>query len=497
MNLLDQAIYLLSPEWALRRAHARQLFARYESAKPSRGRRELGNGGGDADRDLQWSRKPLRDKARWFDANSGYATGAFDTFVASLVGTQITTEPFVLRRDSTPHTRFNEQLKALWNEWCERPHIAGRYTMGSADRLCARTLARDGGFMVRMFEGLQYRHFTRFPLSLEYLEPDQLADLTDPARRIVMGVEKDEFGVHLFYHLLRKHPGGIMPGSNADTIRVPAADLFYVIHAKRLNQGVGVTKLHAVENDMQDIHELDRYEMEAAKQGAAIGLVFERTADWEQALDAAGNPVDRPAIEKFWPGMVVDGLDVGEVAKMLNPNSRPNPNLKPFRTDRLREVSTGSGLCSPSAMMGEYGGSYSAERQGLVDNQRRIDPQIADFFDYYKQPLYARWVQAVVQAGLVKVPWGSINQRTLTRARHKAPKMPWIDPGREVTAMEKMVQAGFDSRTSQIRATGRNPEEVRQEFIMENEQDRKAGLSFTTSPDGIPENVSGNGVTNA
>jgi capsid protein len=130
--------------------------------------------------------------------------------------------------------------------------------------------------------------------------------------------------------------------------------------------------------------------------------------------------------------------------------------------------------------------SYSAERQGLVEGQRLIEPHIQDFLDTLVQPIYQRCLQVCIVYGLIKIPWQEVNIDTLFDVAHKVPMMPWIDPLKEIAAKEKMVQAGFDSRTNQIRSMGRDPDEVETEIIMERERETLSGLRFTTTADGNP-----------
>ena len=486
---LDRMISAVSPQWGLERLKARRLHNLYRSARSSRQRQDVPLDGGSADRDTQWAAMTLAQKARYFDQNNEHIGGGADFFQAYTVGPGIRTEPLIKRRDGTPHTELNEQIKVKWRAFMKRPDISGRYTGARLQRLLARTYFREGEFFLRFFEGRQYPHHTEIPLSVEVLELDQLPhSLNDRAKNIVQGIELSKHKAALAYHFYKRHPGDVLHPGGRETVRVAAQDVLHLAYTKRLNQKRGVSQLHSVMERAQDVDDIDRFELAAAKQGASMGLAIHRTADYTPDMDEHNNPIERPQITKFWPGMVLDGLDIGEEAHMLSPNGRPNPHLEPFRDGHLRAMAAGTGL-PWAAYSRKYTGTYSSERQARVDGHLMLEVHAQDIVDDLEQPMYERFLKAAVLYGEVEIPWEEIDPATIYNASHKTPQMPWIDPMKEVRAKELLVQAGFDSRSNQIRAMGRNPDDVRQELRMENELDEQMGMSFTTSPDGIPDNV--------
>jgi lambda family phage portal protein len=478
---LEDFIATVSPRWAVER---QRYFAVYEGANnATRHRDSLKLDYGNADYSAGIAAKTLAEKARWIDANSDYGTGAIDNFVASVVGTSVITEPLLKRKDGSPFTELNEQIKELWQEFMKKPDIAGVCSGMEIQSLACRSWFRDGECFMRFYEGTGYRHETRLPLSVQLLESEQLPiEYNRHDLNIIQGIQKDEYGKPVIFWFYRNHPGDFS-ATQREMIPVTAQDVLHLKLIKRIGQTRGVSALHAVTHRIQDIAEIDTYETAAVKMGAAIGLKIERSAEYE-----ANSQNRRQEIQRFYPGMVLDGLDVGETAEMLNPNGRPNPEVIAFRDDVLRAVAAGMGV-SASTLMRKYQSSYSAERQALVETQKLIDTRIKLFIDKFVQPLYERFLQVSIIYGQVKIPAKLILPTTLFRASHKAPVMPWIDPLKEVNAKIQTIQAGLDSRTNQIRATGRNPDDVYQEIIVETQRDKDHEISFTTSADGNPTGV--------
>jgi lambda family phage portal protein len=139
-------------------------------------------------------------------------------------------------------------------------------------------------------------------------------------------------------------------------------------------------------------------------------------------------------------------------------SKRPNPNLEQFRNAMLRAVAAGTGTRF-SSIAKDYNGTYSAQRQELVEavaHYRRL-------FDYLRarfyRPVWRRFVDSCRLAGLLRIPAG-VDPISLYHPEIRPPNMPWIDPLKEIKADQLMVEAGFRSRHQVIRDLGDNPATV-------------------------------------
>lgn len=463
--------------------------AHYEAAESSRLRKSIPIDPSAADYENLYAGITLAHKARYLDANDGIATGIFDNKRAAIVGKGTITEPLVKRLDGTPATEFNAAIRAAWREWNKKPDVTSIHTGAQLQRLACLSTCRDGEIFGRFHEGYAYQHHTRFPLSIELIERDQLpAHFNDAGQNIVQGIQKNAQGVPIIYYFYKHHPGNYQQLST-ELVPVPASNVFHHKYVRRINQTRGISHLHSAMNLLADINETNKYELTTAKMAATIGLSIERPLDFKVIRDPRTQEVlnTRGAIEQMFPGMILDGLEPGEKASMLSPNNRPNPNMIGFLDSQKETVAAAVSL-SPSTVKKKYTGSYSAERQGLVEAQRLLEMFIDDFQSDYMQPIYERFLLVCITYGFLKLP-KDIDLNSLYDTTHRAPKMPWIDPGREITAMKDAVEAGFDSRTNTIRGMGRTFDEVQHELITETKSDQEAGLSFTTSADGIPGGV--------
>lgn len=205
---------------------------------------------------------------------------------------------------------------------------------------------------------------------------------------------------------------------------------------------------------------------------------------------------------KMQPGMIFDNLLPGEEIGMIDSN-RPNAMLEQFRNSQLRAVAAGTAT-SFSSISKDYNGTYSAQRQELVEQSVHYAVMREYFIERCVRPIWERFVEMAVLSGQLDVPEAEINPLSLKKAGFQGPNMPWIDPQKEVTAEEKSVQAGFKSRSQVIRERGGNPQDVFEQIKQERVQESEAGISFSSSTGSPkpepkqeePDNDEGTGNTN-
>jgi len=306
-------------------------------------------------------------------------------------------------------------------------------------------------------------------------------DLSDQKKRILHGVEKNAWRRARAYYLYKEHPGNAHTlVTRQDTKRFAAEKIIHLKIAKRISQTRGVSIFASVLTRMEDIKDYELSERLAAKVAASICAYVRKSLDGPASgvqVDSAGN-----RLMKMQPGMIFDNLLPGEEVGMIDSN-RPNTMLEQFRNSQLRAVAAGTST-GYSSIAKDYNGTYSAQRQELVEQSVHYAVLREYFIERCVRPIWERFVDMAVLSGQLQVPQNEINPRTLKKAGFQGPVMPWIDPQKEVTAEEKAVAAGFKSRAQVIRERGGNPQDTFEQIKQEREQEKEAGISFSTSNGG-------------
>jgi lambda family phage portal protein len=481
MNWLDRVVIrAIAPGWALKRAHARRVLAAYEAAETSRLRKDRKDKRS-ANAQNRSAAHVLRDQARHLDQNYDIAAGALDVLVNNTIGSGIAPEPQVLLTTGEPAEEFNRKLLRLWEDWIHSPEVTRQLDYYSLQRLAARTVYRDGEAFGQRLSGriAALDHNTAVPFSLEMLEPDFVPyDLNEPQRNLVQGVQLNAWGQPLEYRVYKTHPGDDNGAYlSLDTKAIPASRMIHVKMAKRLHQVRGVSVFASVINRFDDVKEIDESERVAARVAAAMAAYIKKGSPdvyspEDHPLDSDGTRMLRSM--EMVPGMIFDDLAPGEEIGTIASN-RPNNALIPFRADQMRSAAGGIGT-SYSSLSKNYNGTYSAQRQELVETHGHYRAVSAHFIYRFCQPVWDGFVDAAL-ASLAVNPRG-VDMTTVYDASHTVPPMPWIDPLKESQANQIDENRGYKSRSRIIRERGLNPDQINQEIKRDQAEAERLGLKL-------------------
>mgnify|MGYP002142384353 FL=1 len=374
------------------------------------------------------------------------------------------------------------RLRALFIDWCRQPEVTGEQQWTQLQRLACRGWLRDGEVLAQHIEGTRpdLDHGTRVPYSLELLEADLLAfDKTDAGAGIVQGVEKNAWGRPRAYHLYKQHPGdGMYAALRLETKRVPAEQVLHLKLVDRVRQTRGISLFASVMRRLDDLKDYEDSERVAARIAAAMAVAIKR--DPELITSGADLPTSGSREFVIAPGMVWDNLAPGESVEPIVA-SRPNPALEPFVNGQVRRIAAGTGA-SYSSISRNYDGTYSSQRQEMVESWGAYATLQNEFIAQFVMPVWRRFVALALAAGkLGRLPRG-IDLLRLDDADYRGPVMPWIDPVKEVEGAERRIAARLRSRSQEQRAFGEDPADVREQIRQDREQDAAAGLDPPPPP---------------
>jgi lambda family phage portal protein len=222
----------------------------------------------------------------------------------------------------------------------------------------------------------------------------------------------------------------------------------------RIRQARGLSIFRRVITRLEDVKDYEESERIAAKVAASMAAAIKKgSPDIYEPATTTGEPREL----RLRPGMIFDDLLPGESIETID-SKRPNPELSNFRNGQLRAVAAGIGV-SYSSLARDYNGTYSAQRQELVEQAPAYKILSDQFVSQFIQPVWEAFVTLAVTARLVKIP-AELDRRTLTDAEFRAPAMPWIDPLKEANANAQLMAGHTASPQQMIRDRGDNPIDV-------------------------------------
>jgi lambda family phage portal protein len=484
MNRLERAIAAVAPSWAASRARNRAALAYYEAAKPNRlqkQRRSTGSG----DVTVLAAGRNLREQARYLEENHDLATGAINILVANIVGANgIGIEPQPRNAAGEIHDDLAQQILGLWRDWAKWPEVTWCHDWPSAQRLLARSWVRDGEVLAQLVGGpmVTLDHGTTVPFSIELIECDLLPlDYNQAGMpRITAGVERNAWGRPVRYHLYRQHPGDMQTiGGLQDLKPIPAENIQHLKTITRIGQARGVSVFASVLGRLDDIKDYEESERIAAKVAASMAAAIKKGSP--ELYEPEPNGAAREL--KFRPGMIFDDLMPGESIEMID-SKRPNPSLEGFRNGQLRAAAAGLGT-SFSSLSKNYNGTYSAQRQELVEQWGVYAALQSEFTSQMVRPIYERFLQTAVMSRALKVP-SDVDMTTLDDALFIGPQMPWIDPMKEAESWAALEMNGHASGPEIIRRRGAIPADVLEQESRWRRLANEKGVRIATDPTNTP-----------
>jgi lambda family phage portal protein len=465
----------LFPHAALNREIARQKLTNlnlqsrdYEGGRDGQFRRAV-SADGSPQGATQAGGEMLRKYARNLDENHDLAIGVLDTLVNNVIGTGIPIQPMVRNLDGSLNIDVNQRLAYILKDWSKRPIADGITSFCEAQRLLCRSWLRDGEVLINKISGNVpfLQHSGAIPLTLQLMESDYLPYMlsaTKPAY-IVQGVELNRYNAPQAYYLSKSHPGDVWQqgfGSQIpnDYNRVPADQILHLKFARRINQVRGVSIFHGVMIRLEDIKDYEDSERIAARVAAAFTGFVKKNPD----STAYNRDETNQRHLEMSPGMIFDNLLPGEEIGTIDSN-RPNPEITAFINGQMKRVAAGV-MCNYSTIARDYEGSYSSQRQSMVEAKPGYDVLRQYFAEAAAQPIYTELVKMAMLSSAVMLP-PNVDRETLFDSHIAGVAMPWIDPKKEVEGSILAINNKLISRSQVISGRGGDPLETAKQIETE------------------------------
>lgn len=508
-TLVDKVINYFSPVKGAERFRARTALAlagAYTGAATTRrGTKSWRTNGGDADSDTLFDLPNLRERSRDSIRNNPLACGAINTNVTNVVGiglklnARIDRDIINMSDDDADKWESNTEREfRLWSE-SQDCDAARTLNFASLQRLAFRQTLENGD--VFCLAPRIERKNSPYSLTLQLIEADRVCNEDFKANTATLsgGVEKDDQGAPVTYHILKYHPGAIF-ATTREWVKVPAfanrTGLRNVIHLfdmLRPGQSRGVPYLAPV---IEPLKMLDRYTEAELMAAVVTGMltVFVKTESGDPDLlpPEDNSPTQTTEDEiKLGNGSVI-GLAPGESVETVNPN-RPNTAYDPFTMSILRQI--GVALELPfEILIKHFTASYSAARAALLEAWKFFSSRRKWLADNFCQVVYEIWLYEAVSIGRISAP-GFFSDPILRKAYSGAewigPAKGMIDELKEVKAAEQRINVGLSTLQRETQElTGGEWEKNHVQQVKERKKRLADGLIVeATVPDNNPDDT--------
>ncbi len=457
-------------------------------------------GAGSPDADVLPDLDTLRSRNRDLARNSGVASGAVQTTVDNVVGIgpRLSSTPDFrsLGRDIEWAHEWSTTVESLFREWWE-------------SRECDVTGLCDGqGLTEQVFRaGLLNGEALALPLwmprerakwatQIQLVESDRLSTPNGrmDSERLRGGVETDEFGRPIAYHIQKTHPGDqyfAIGGSLFSWERIPAETEWgrrRVIHVharERTGQSRGKPYFSAVIGEMKMLDHYQRTELQAAVVNAMVAAFLETPLDGTAVAEMLGSDATDPKFQAYLQtqreltaplrGAAILPVMPGSTIKPWIP-SRPNAAFDGFMTSLERRIGVGLGLPLELLLKDFSKTNYSSARAALMEAWRHFHGRRKWLTSNWLAPVYELWLEESVNSGLIEAPDFYTNRFAYSRAKWIWPGRGWIDPVKEAQAAQLRMDSGVSTLEMECAEQGLDWEEVLMQQARELQVRRDLGL---------------------
>ena len=364
----------------------------------------------------------LREESQHLIRNNAIAGGAVRTNVSKIVGTGLKVKSQI---DSAVLKITQEQADA-WQEQAAREfRLATETREIDSERMFPFSILQGLIFLKVLEDGdvlVNMPRFSRpgspYTLKLQPIEAARLVnkDYSPNTSTFQSGVEKDQNGAPVKYHVLTQHPGAAYrQKSTYQWIEIPAFNssgaplCLHLFDKTRPGQTRGVPYLSPV---VELIKQLGRYTdaevMAAVVSGmltvfvtneagspdfAQAQTIQNPTADTTQNFDNTGMALGYGSVLGLLPGEKIETVSPG----------RPNPAFDPFMTAILRQI--GMALELPfEVLIKHFTASYSASRAALMEAWDYFRRRRHWLVTMLCQPVYEAVITEAVARGRLSAP---------------------------------------------------------------------------------------------
>ena len=458
---------------------------------------------------LPWIRSPdaeinqFRDRivarSRDLARNDGWASGGITRILDNTVGAHLRLSANPDYRalammakgfDSTWANEFRRTAEALWRSYSEDLRhfndVTRQLTISQQLRLAMRHKLIDGEDLVVAYwlPDRVGRGAAQYATSFMVVDPDRLSnpDQMVDTKYLRGGVEIDDFGVPVAYHIRKAHQNDWYNSvESMEWERVVREDgdgwqrVFHDFERDRAGQNRGIGVFTPVLGHAKMLAKYYGIELQAATVGAIFGTYVTSPYDPAMIEEAMGSDSSelgfyqdmRADWAKERPAML-DGVRIPTLAPGESINAvgaaHPHDGFGEFAHEMLRSIAAALGVSAEQITQDWSKTNYSSARAALLESWKTLTRRNTEFKVGTATPMYACWLREAMERGDLPLPNGApdfIDAATAySRCDWLGVARGWVDPVKEKQGAILGLDGGLSTLKRECAEQGLDWEEV-------------------------------------
>jgi lambda family phage portal protein len=423
-----------------------------------------------ADSEVRPAINVLRMRMRDLGRNNDYVRSYLSEIEKNIIGKGTRLQSNVRDASGKLDKNVNSQIETEWAIWGKKEScdVAGKLSFAQIERMLIRNIAESGEILIRK----HYQRFgkSRIKLSLQVIESDHLDhDFNGKYgdNEVRMGVELNQYGRPVAYHLFKTHPGDNAPMMklDRDRIRVDASEVLHLFIMERPNQSRGVPWLVST---VSTLRHLNGYiEAAVVKKRAQAGVMgFIETGDPE--IEPPESEENGEYVEYFEAG-TIKRLNPGEKVTVPNLGGGTESEFDPFVNLMLRKSAAGGGSSFESISKDFSKSNYSSSRLALLSERDLYEMIQSWFVESFNEWVFENWIEAGVLSGVFRFSDYSKNPDKYCSPKFMTRGWDWVDPSKDIEADKEALKAGLKTMSEILARKGKDFEETVMQISKERE----------------------------
>lgn len=303
-------------------------------------------------------------------------------------------------------------------------------------------------------------------------------DKLDGGRFIRAGIEYNQYGKPLAYHIAEDNSEIYHTGYSTSRRRVPAEDVIHTFIPELVGQRRGFPWMHTALWRLRNIKGFEDAAVVNARVGASNMGFFSDKEDQDRDED---EPHDIEVDAEPGTFHNIGNRDFHS----FNPQF-PEQSMESFIKVQLRGVAAGLGVAYHSLSNDLSSVNFSSIRAGTLDERDTWKMLQEWMISAFEARAFEAWIRHSVLSGTITVRNKPLRFDRLEKylsAEFRGRRWPWVDPLKEIAAAEKAVNARLTSRTKVMEDMHDDDAwDVMDEIAREEKDMRDLGIEIPTLP---------------